>query len=271
VLHQNRPSVSNATHLAGLPGLRARLPVPGLAVTQISHRWPAATYDSVVDIEERLLRFPPQAALHAWRLFRVRAEGKRLVLSSPMYHDDATGLTPSWPRLAAEAACYKGHPAPSPGCRCGIYGAVAGTLDSLPGYLCDTAYERDPWAYAEIACYGRVFVDMRGIRTEHARLVRIALPDSSWPDQAGHDEASRMLRDRYSVPAGGMECVPQWLTANARPGGPPPDNASLTLDLARLDLPSRGGRSRTACLPRISPGPDAPQISPDALTSEAAA
>src|SRR5262249_35002194 len=112
--------------------------------------------------------------------------------------------------------------------------------------------------------YGRVFVDMRGIRTEHARLVRIALPDSSWPDQAGHDEASRMLRDRYGVPAGGMECVPQWLTANARPGGPPPDNASLTLDLARLDPPSRGGRSRPACLPRISPGPDAPRRPPPA-------
>jgi len=225
----------------------------------------------VVDIEERLLHFPPQAALHAWRLFRVRTEGTRLVLSSPMYHDDTTGLTPLWPYPEAEATCHKGHPAPSPGCRCGIYGAVAGTLDSLPGFLHDTAYEHDPWAYAEIACYGRVFVDMRGVRAEHASLVRIALPDSGWPDQAGPGEASRMLRDRYGVPAGGMECVPQWLIANVRPGGPPPDSQSLNLDLGRLDLSCRGDRSRTARLSGITPGPDAPQISPDALTSKAAA
>jgi len=200
------------------------------------HLRPAAIYDSVVDIEERLLRFSPQAALHAWRLFRLRTEGKRLVLSAPMYHDDTTGLTPLWPCLEAEATCHKEHPAPSAGCRCGIYGVVAGTLDSLPGYLRDTAYEHDPWAYAEIACYGRVFVDMRGVRAEHARLVRIALPGSGWPGQTSPGEASRMLRERYGVPVGGAECVPQWLTANVRPGGPPPDSESLHLDLARLDL-----------------------------------
>lgn len=198
------------------------------------------TYDSVVDIEERLLRFSPEAALRAWRLFRVRTDGRRLVLASPMYHDDTTGRTPLWPSAEAKAACHKGHPAPSPGCRCGIYGAVAGTLDSLPGYLRDTAYERDPWAYAEIACYGRVFADMRGVRAERARLVRIALPAAGWPGEAASREASRMLRDRYGVPVGGAECVPQWLTANVRPGGAPPDGASLSLDLARLDLSCQG-------------------------------
>jgi hypothetical protein len=71
--------------------------------------------DSVVDIDERLLRFSPEAPLHAWRLFRVRTEGKRLVLSSPMYHDDTTGRTPLWPYWEAEATCYKQHTAPSPG------------------------------------------------------------------------------------------------------------------------------------------------------------
>jgi hypothetical protein len=189
-----------------------------------------------VDIEERLLHFFPQAPLHAWRLFRLRAEGERLVLSSPMYHDDATGLTPLWPRLEAEAACYRGHPAPAPGCRCGIYGAVAGTLDSLPGYLRNTSGDRDPWAYAEIACSGRVFVDMRGVRVERARLVRIAWPARGWPGQAARDEVARMLRDCYGVPVGGLELAPEWLTANVRPGGPPPDSESLSLDLARLDL-----------------------------------
>jgi len=189
-----------------------------------------------VEIEERLLQFSPEAALHAWRLFRLRTEGKRLVLSSPMYHDDTTGLTPLWPYVDAEATCDKGHPAPSPGCRCGIYGAINGTLDSLPGYLCDTAYEHDPWVYAEIACSGRVFVDMRGVRAERARLARIALAESAWPSQAWLDEASRMLRDCYGVPVGGVECIPEWVTANVRPGGGPPDGEGLSLDLARLNL-----------------------------------
>jgi hypothetical protein len=192
----------------------------------------------VVDIEERLLHCSPQAALLAWRLFRLRTEGKRLVLSSPMYHDDMTGLTPLWPDPEAKATCYQGHRAPWPGCRCGIYGAVAGTLDSLPGYLCDTAYEDDPWAYAEIACYGRVFVDMRGVRAEHARLALIALPDNGWSGEITPDEASRMLRECYGVPVRGVECVPEWLVGNVRPGGPPPDGERLNLDLARLDLPS---------------------------------
>jgi hypothetical protein len=82
---------------------------------------------------------------------------------------------------------------------------------------------------------------MRGIRAEHAKLVRIALPESARPG-----EASPMLRDRYGVPAGGMENVPQWVTANVRPGGPPPDSESLNLDLARLNLSCRRDRSRTA-------------------------
>ena len=213
-----------------------------LRLAGTGRRTDPAIYDPEVDIEERLLRVSPEATLPAWRLFRLRADGTRLVLSSPMYHDDTTGLTPAWPSLEAEATCYKGHSAPAPGCRCGIYGAVAGTLDSLPGYLRDTAYESDPWAYAEIFCYGRVFVDMRGVRAEYARLVRIALPDSSGAGKAALDDTSRMLRDRYGVPVAGMECAPGWLTANRRPGGPPPDDESLDLDLARLNLSGHGNQ-----------------------------
>jgi hypothetical protein len=52
-----------------------------------------------------------------------------------------------------------------------------------------------------------------------------------------------MLRDRYGVPVAGMECVPRWLTENVRPGGAPPDDKSLNLDLARLDLSWQRGRS----------------------------
>ena len=41
----------------------------------------------------------------------------------------------------------------------------------------------------------------------------------------------------------GMQCVPQWLTANVRPGGAPPDSENLNLDLARLDVSGHGERS----------------------------
>jgi hypothetical protein len=179
-----------------------------------------------MDIEERELHFTPEAPLPGWRLFRVRPDDAGLVLSSPMYHDPEP---PPWPEVVGEARCYEDHPAPAPGCRCGIYAAVRGTLDSLPGYLLDTVYERDPWAYAEVACTGRVFVDMRGVRAERAEIVRIALPESAWP-------ARRQLEQRYRVPVHGLEEVPAWVTANRRDRGPPPDEVELDLDLGKLDL-----------------------------------
>jgi hypothetical protein len=148
------------------------------------------------------------------------------VLSSPMYHDPEP---PPWPEIVAEARCYEPHPAPAPGCRCGIYAAVRGTLDSLSGYLLDTAYDHDPWAYAEVACTGRVFVDMRGVRAERAEIVRIALPELA-------SAAARDLQQRYGVPVRGLEDVPTWVTANRRGQGPPPGDAELDLDLRKLDL-----------------------------------
>jgi hypothetical protein len=42
---------------------------------------------------------------------------------------------------------------------------------------------------------------------------------------------------------GQMSAFPEWLTANVRYGGPPPDNDSLNLDLARLDLSCRGAQA----------------------------
>jgi hypothetical protein len=189
-------------------------------------------------LEERERHFPPDAPLRAWRLFRVRAIDGGVVLSSPMYHDPEP---PSWPDLGSVASCYEGHPAPAPGCRCGIYAAIPGTLDSLPGYLVDTAHDDDLWAYAEIACSGRVFVDMRGVRAERAEIVRIALPDSGWPDEVALDTAKRMLHERYGVPVGGLDGVPDWVTGNQRDAGRPPDEVNLTLDLGRLNLGAVSG------------------------------
>jgi hypothetical protein len=179
-----------------------------------------------MEIEEQELHYTSDAPLLGWRLFRIRARDRTVVLSSPMYHDPEP---PPWPEIVAEARCYERHPAPARGCRCGIYAAVRGTLDSLCGYLLDTAYEHDPWAYAEVACTGRVFVDMRGLRAERAEIVRIALPESA-------SAAARQLRQRYRVPVRGLEDVPAWVTANRRGQGPPPDDVRLDLDLGKLDL-----------------------------------
>ena len=108
---------------------------------------------------------------------------------------------------------------------------MRGTLDSLSGYLLDTVHDRDPWAYAEVACTGRVFVDMRGVRAERAEIVRLALPESA-------SAAAQELRQRYGVPVGGLEEVPAWVTANRRAQGPPSEEAELDLDLRKLDLVS---------------------------------
>jgi hypothetical protein len=196
-----------------------------------SFRWPTAAYPHRMRIEERELRFTSGAPLHAWRLFRVRTCDEGLVLASPMYHDPDP--TP-WLCVASTALCYENHLAPARGCRCGIYGVIRGVLDSLPGYLLDTAHNNDPWAYAEIACSGRVFVDMRGVRAERAEILNIALAESSWPDEAALAGAQQHLHDRYGIPVNGLEGVPAWVTLNLRAEGPPPDGA--TLDLYTLDI-----------------------------------
>jgi hypothetical protein len=150
-----------------------------------------------------------------------------------MYHNLEP---PPWPQVGREAACYENHSAPAPGCRCGIYAAIEGTLDSLPGHLLDTVYDRDPWAYSEVACTGRVFVDIRGVRAERAEILRTALPEAGWPDRHAFEAARRLLGERYGVPVNGIADVPAWVTENRRDQGPPPDKVALDLDLDRLDL-----------------------------------
>jgi hypothetical protein len=181
-----------------------------------------------VKIPEVGLSYSPEAPLRAWRLFRIRPSGDGFVLSAPMYHDPEH---PLWPDAVHEASCTEGHPAPAPGCRCGIYGAVSGTVDSLPGYLLDTSYETDPWVYAEIGCSGRVFVDMRGVRAERGEILRIALLDA---EQTA--EVRESLAQHYGVPVVGGDQVPDWVTQNVRRAGPPPKEANLNLDISALEL-----------------------------------
>lgn len=151
-----------------------------------------------------------------------------------------------WPRTKL-AVCTENHPAPTPGCRCGIYAIVPGTLDSLPGYLLDTAYDSDPPAYAEVACSGRVFLDARGVRAERVDILRIALDGSTWPDEPTLAVAKRALGEYYGVPVGRLEDVPDWVTDNLRAAGPPPEWMTLELDessarLAEEDASREGAR-----------------------------
>jgi hypothetical protein len=163
-----------------------------------------------VVIEERELHYSPDSPLRAWRLFRVHVFDTELVPSSPMYHNPDP---PPWPDVDSVAGCYEDHAAPAAGCRCGIYAVVPGTLDSLPGYLLDTAHDEDLWAYAEVACSGRVLVDMRGVRAERAEVLRIALPDFCWPDEVALETAKRKLHERYGVHVCGFDSVLTGLSA----------------------------------------------------------
>jgi hypothetical protein len=143
-------------------------------------------------IDERELSFTRGAPLLAWRLFRVRRLPDGYALCAPMIHSPAP---PPWQPGFTVARCLEhDHVAPAPGCRCGIYAAIKGTLDSLPGYLLDTAYDGDPWTYAEVACSGRVFLDARGLRCEEALVVQIALAEGPSQEQTSVRARPRILR-----------------------------------------------------------------------------
>lgn len=101
--------------------------------------------------------------------------------------------------------CYeRAHPAPAPGCRCGLYVAVDGPLDSLVRYLADSARDRAPPIYAEVGCTGRAFVDRRGVRVEQLTVTRLATSESVWSDAATMTQATAHLtahNDSHLSPA----------------------------------------------------------------------
>ena len=191
-------------------------------------------------MDERALHCPEEQPLIGWRLFRVRPSPAGFVLSAPLIHNPDFERFPS---RAIEAICYeRGHPAPAPGCRCGLYAALDGTLDSLSGYLHDSAHDSDPPVYAEVACTGRVFIDARGVRAQRIEVLRLAMPGSLRPDPAVHQRAVAELGARYGVEVCGLDAVPGWLLANVMPQGPPPEDAAIDLD----ELLVRLGRTQQA-------------------------
>jgi hypothetical protein len=194
----------------------------------------------LASMEERELRLPAGQPLVGWRLFRVRRSESGLMLSAPLIHNPDHERFPS---KIIQAVCYEAdHPAPSAGCRCGLYAAIDGTLDSLSGYLSDSKHDRDPAIYAEVACTGRVFVDARGVRAQQIEILRLATPTAPWPDPRRQAEALAELSERYCVEVCGPGVVPQWVVANVMPQGAPPDDAVADLDALLEHI----GQARTA-------------------------
>jgi hypothetical protein len=187
-------------------------------------------------MEERELYCPAERPLVGWRLFRVRRSESGFVLSAPLIHNPGFER---FPARTIQAVCYQAdHPAPAPGCRCGLYAAIDGTLDSLSGYPGDSAHDRDPAIYAEVACTGRVFVDARGVRAQRIEILRLATQASRWPHPGLNAHAAAELSERYGVEVCGPRVVPRWVVANVMPQGAPSEDAAVDLDalLQRLGL-----------------------------------
>jgi hypothetical protein len=185
-------------------------------------------------VDERSLYCPEDRPLIGWRLFRVRQSPVGFVLTAPLIHNPDFEPFPS-PTI--EAVCYEHeHAAPAPGCRCGLYAALDGTLDSLTGYLRDSAHDADPPLYAEVACTGRVFVDARGVRAQRIHVLKLATSGSLWSDPALHERALGELAQRYGVEICGLDAVPEWLSANKRQQGAPPEGATIDLEALLFGL-----------------------------------
>jgi len=183
----------------------------------------------LTSMEERELHFPVERPLIGWRLFRVRRSESGFVLSAPLIHNPGFERFPS-PTI--DAVCYEAeHPAPAAGCRCGLYAAVEGTLDSLSGYLSDSAHDRAPPIYAEVACTGRVFVDSRGVRAQRIKILQLATSAPLWPDPRLQAQAVAQLRQRYGVEICGLVVVPRWVATNVMPQGAPPEDVAIDLDV----------------------------------------
>jgi len=185
-------------------------------------------------VDERALDCSDGLPLVGWRLFRVRRAESGPVLAAPLIHNPEFER---FPANAMAATCYEhDHPPPAPACRCGLYAAIEGTLDSLAGYLFDSAHDHDPAVYAEVACMGRVFIDRRGVRAERIEVLRLAASPSAWPDPHARAEAVAALRGRYGVEVCDLDAVPEGVLANVMPQGAPPDDSELDLGALILRL-----------------------------------
>lgn len=159
-------------------------------------------------------------------------------MSAPLIHDPDFERFPS---RFIEATCYeRDHRTPAPACRCGLYAPVEGTLDSLSGYLKDSAHDLDPCIYAEVACTGRVFLDARGVRAQKIEILKLATSSSSWPSAEVQKQVTAALGVRYGVDVFDLTILPEWLIRNVMSRGVPGSGA--TIDLKALEARIRPPR-----------------------------
>jgi hypothetical protein len=172
-------------------------------------------------------------------IFRVRRRPDGYALCAPMIHSPAP---PPWQPGYTVAWCLEHDHAAAPGCRCGIYAAIEGTLDSLPGYLLDTAYDGDPWTYAEVACSGRVSWTRAVCAARRPSSCRSSLPRGPSQAQTSGCARPRILR-RYGVRVGSSDAAPGWLTATSRGRGEPFPTESVDLSVLLKTLDRSGRRA----------------------------
>lgn len=153
------------------------------------------------------------------------------VLTAPLIHNPDYEV---FPTSTITATCYEhAHPAPYPGCRCGLYVAVERTLDSLSGYLRDSAHDTDPPVLAEVAFTGRAFLDARGVRSERITVLTL-VPWTETSTSSRHDVRLAQVATTYAVALGAVEMVPEWLLANASSTGGASVDETAGFDLAAL-------------------------------------
>lgn len=179
-------------------------------------------------MDERLLLCTKDQPLVGWRLFRVRATTEGFQLSTPLIHNPKYEL---FPARNMDAVCYEfDHQAPHPQCRCGLYVAIDGTLDSLHGYLFESSHDADTAVLAEVVCTGRAFLDARGVRVQRLLVTRVATSPDRWPSRDIYERAIADLIKRYGVEICDFSAIPRWITSNVRLKGAPSADARVDLD-----------------------------------------
>lgn len=183
-------------------------------------------------MEEREFFCRDDRPLIGWRLFRVRDSSSGPVLTAPLVHNPDFEVFPT--RTMRATCCEHAHPAPFPGCRCGLYVAVEGTLDSLSGYLRDSAHDADLPVLAEVACTGRAFLDARGVRAEKITVLTLVPWAYEAPATAPPDARLEQVATAYAVPLGSPEVVPEWVVANTSVTGGASVEETRGFDLTAL-------------------------------------
>jgi hypothetical protein len=138
-------------------------------------------------------RRPRARAVVGWRVWRVVRERGALVLRSAVYDE-------TWqPHTAVDAACARGHAAPSPACECGIYAVrePAAALRYLVGRNDADVVHR---VVGEVVLWGVAVEGEHGWRAAHAYPLRLWIPPRQTSGFAVDTAEIALGLARYGVP-----------------------------------------------------------------------